>query len=787
MNQIRRPLVAALLAFLAGLSYSLRFAPALTTVVLPYLLGLLLIGSRGARVIRLGAAGERAALLTLFALTGAVVGSVGRTEADHDCRAFLADGVVLEVEGRLAAAHRPGAAGAGAPLLPLVQTRLDGTGASCTGEFRVRMPVGQTALPPGSTLDVRGEWRRFAPPGGPNHWPRDPRFHGFLRADTVTLLPEAEGREGVSGAALAARARADRTLGRLFPDHQPLVEALLLGRREYVDPLVRTRFANAGLSHLLAISGMHVGLLAASFLLLAAAARLSRNRAILFTLAATWVYLLVIGAPASALRAGSMITLALLASVLQRPSAAGPIIASAAFLILGLRPMALLEPGFQLSFLGVAGILALRKPLLAMAPAAVHRRKPLRALAESLAVGIAAFIATAPVVAHHFGIVAPISILAGLPAVPLMSLALIGASSAFAFDPFFAPIATHLAAGAGLALDLLDALAAAASAVPTGHSTVPKPPWWSWGAASAAGAFVVHAGPFRTRRIRRVAGAGTALVVLVVWPLGVRATTDGLEIHFIDVGQGDAIAFRTPRSRWVLIDAGPASAEYDAGERRVIPFLRDRGARRIEALVLTHPDLDHIGGAGAILRNLAVRHVFDPGAPTGRAPYLELLRTIESGDTDWRAARAGRTLDLDGVRFEFLWPEPETVDAVEDANQISSVVRVVYGDFSILFTGDVGVEVESLLVQTHGDRLRSDVLKLGHHGSATSTSPLFLDTVEPELAVVSAGRRNRYGHPAPSVIAEVRSRSIAIARTDRDGTVTLKVEPGGVAWRRQEW
>jgi competence protein ComEC len=144
-------------------------------------------------------------------------------------------------------------------------------------------------------------------------------------------------------------------------------------------------------------------------------------------------------------------------------------------------------------------------------------------------------------------------------------------------------------------------------------------------------------------------------------------------------------------------------------------------------------------------------------------------------------------MELDGVRFDFLWPDAEAVDAPGDTNEISAVLLISYGEFSALLAGDAGADVEAILVRRLGTALRSEVLKLGHHGSTTSTSPLFLETVDPELAVISSGRRNRYGHPAPAVVAEVESRKIPIARTDREGTVSIKVQPGGREWTRLEW
>src|SRR5690606_9641188 len=164
------------------------------------------------------------------------------------------------------------------------------------------------------------------------------------------------------------------------------------------------------------------------------------------------------------------------------------------------------------------------------------------------------------------------------------------------------------------------------------------------------------------------------------WPIAAAGPPGALEIHFIDVGQGDAVALRTPRGRWLLMDAGPRGNGYDAGERRVVPFLRARGAGTIEALVLTHGDADHIGGAPAVIRHLRVRRVLEPGMALGRALYVELLDAVREEGADWIPARGGRTLHIDGVELRILWPDSAAVaSGLEDPNDASVVTLLRYG------------------------------------------------------------------------------------------------------------
>ncbi|MGI9181163.1 MAG: DNA internalization-related competence protein ComEC/Rec2 [Longimicrobiaceae bacterium] len=788
MNLLLLPLVAALLAFLTGLLPALRFAPpplpfAGLSILLLLVAAFLTRSETYANRERL----LRGVVLLAIGAAGAGLGAGAARVAADDCRALLPDRARITVHGTLAANSLQGAQlpGGGAPLLPLLAREvLTDAGAvpGCSGPIRVRLPAEAPGAAAGAELRLSGEWGRFNRPGLHSQWPRDPRFAGLLVVDSVVLL--APPRLGAHPL-LTLRGRAEAHLHWLFPRHAPLAEALLLGRRELMDPALRERFARAGLAHLLAISGMHVGLIAGSLMLLGSIFRVPRRRRAWITIGCVALYLAVIGAPTSAARAGLMISLVLAGVLLQRPSASLPLIAAAALAILAHRPLAVLEPGFQLSFAGVIGILLVRRPVLRLLPRDWLHAGWKRAPIEMLTVSAAAFLATAPVAAYHFGLVAPIAILANLPAIPLMSLALIGVGAAAVAGLVSAPLGRLLADGAGLMLDLLDGVATLAARVPFGHAEVHLPRGWMWAAGAVALLLGFHLAARMRAAVRWTVATGSAAAVLLAWPAVAADRGGALEIYFLDVGQGDATAVRTPQNRWILVDAGPRSDSYDAGERRILPFLRSHGVRRIDAVILTHPHADHIGGMPALLRSVEVGRVIEPGYVVGNPLYLETLRLVEEREVAWSAARPGRTLQIDGVTLELLWPDAELLDRVTDANEISAVTLLRYGELSVLLTGDAYAETEHELVARHGERLRAQILKAGHHGSRTSTSERLLDAVRPELVVISAGRRNRYGHPAPEVLARLAERGIEVARTDLEGTISIRLSPAeNRRWRR---
>ena len=620
-------------------------------------------------------------------------------------------------------------------------------------------------IPAGKEVRLQGTWRQMGKPG---LLPRPEHRYGFLgrvSAGTLGDQTTAPQRPGIATVALARwKSRLSMRLNRrLSPGHGPTGTALTLADRSLLDRDVRDAFAKAGIVHLLAISGMHVGLLSAGVVWLMGLVT-RRLRRYVMAAAVMSVYILLIGAPPSAVRAGLMFWGYALS--LNRGIRVGDLAGLAAVAAIVRDPMVVTDAGFQLSFAGFTGVVL-------GARAKIPRRWPgvLRWVTQSVAVSVGAFLATAPVAATHFERVAVSGIPASVVAGGIVTLALPSVLLAMALPwPLWIPFA-----GAS------DLLLAALGAVANWFATLPLG-WegpgigvalWTvvaaslllavdrmaarrgWGLLALAGAIaVVSAGP----SVKALRARGTPMVCT------------------LDVGQGDAAAIRTAGGRWLLLDAGPRSAGDD-----VVDFLRRQGAPEVELLSISHPHADHYGGAEAVLDAFRVQRVLDPGFAQPSTSYLELLRRIDGEGAEWRRAHRGLSVDIDGVEITVLWPASDN-DLPGDANENSSVLLVEVAGFRYLNPGDAPAEVEEAVLSS-GQNLQVDWLKLGHHGSNTSSSAAWLEAADPELAIASLGAGNSYGHPHAETLLRVDSTGVpALWRTDQDGTVCAEISRDG-SWK----
>jgi len=757
------PLVTLTVVFAAGLLAGLRFALPAAWLALPA--ALVLFGAAAMR-----GTGSAWRLVAAFALAGWSSGAGAARAAARDCRARLADGATLEAvsvpDGRVT----PG----GAVMLRLEAVRLEGRNVSCRGIVRARLPSRLPNVTPGSHIAISGSWWAWS---RNRAWPVPAQHTGVLSVRTVRPAASAH-----SHALVAARVRALERVSALFAEERPLAEALIMANRESLDTGLRQDFAASGLTHLLAISGSHVGVVAGVVLLLASVAGLRPGPASVVATATAGAYVLFLGAPAAAARA-ALQGFALLASrMTQRPADAVAVLAATALLLMALDPLVLLDIGFQLSFAGVFGLIAFRRAALRILPSGWPR-----SVTAGLAATLAATFTTAPLVALHFGLISWISPLSNLIAGPIVALAVPALVLALAAHPMHAGLASFLAGGAELLLRGLREVAHVAANLPASHGYVDANSAFAALAAILAALLVIRGRsperaaaqpPARQTRLLIAARLAFGACVFALWPRLLPGAGD-LEIHSIDVGQGDAFAIRSPHGRWFLVDTGPVTERFDAGRSVVTPYLLDMGVRRIETVILTHPHADHIGGIRSLWQAFDMGPVLDPAAPSPQPYYLDVLRDARQLRIPWVAARAGREIRFDDLTLRILAPLDSLLDHVTDPNDLSVVMRLEYGRFAALFLGDAPRAVENRIVAAYGHLIASDLIKVAHHGSRTSTGDSLLHTVRPRVALVSVGRRNRYGHPNPGVLQRLEQHGVLVIRTDQRGSSVIRARPDG--------
>jgi competence protein ComEC len=456
------------------------------------------------------------------------------------------------------------------------------------------------------------------------------------------------------------------------------------------------------------------------------------------------------------------------ARVRQRHPQPGAVLASTALAVLLLDPWAALDLGGWLSVSALWGADALSRW--------VARRGGRGVGWRTLAASTGATLATAPLTAAALGTVSVAGILLNFAAIPIAALAVPGVVASLALAPFLGQMAHALAAGAGLGLWGLEALARAGAAIPFGHVVMAAGPRAAvpWLLLLGAGAWTIGRRNTLAEAGRRALLVATAGVWVSLIVLGAPRADggSGLALHFLDVGQGDAAAIRTPGGHWLLVDAGPRTPGFDAGRSVVVPFLRRHGVRRLELIALSHAHADHLGGVPAVLDRLPTAEVLDPAALTDDLLYTSFLSQVEELATAWVPARRGDSFELDGVRFRVLHPDTLWAGWGTDLNEDSIVLLVAYGRFQALLGGDAGLPVEVALRGRVGP---VEVLKVGHHGSRGATGEAWLRELQPATAVVSVGE-NRYGHPSPEALGRLAAAGVEIWRTDREGTVSISTD-----------
>ncbi|MFI5252495.1 MAG: DNA internalization-related competence protein ComEC/Rec2 [Bacteroidota bacterium] len=587
------------------------------------------------------------------------------------------------------------------------------------------------------------------------------------------------------------RAWINKVLEKQFKgEEEKLMKGLVLGERQEMSPDIKTAFINSGLMHILAVSGFNVGLVVLILYAGLSFFRLPMLGMVIIASLCLIYFGLLTGAQASVMRAVIMAIIFLSAKLFQRKADLLNILAVAAIVLLLIDSRALFDVGFQLSFMAVAGLAYFYPKIdtfIKRFPSFLTSNILLRYLLVSIAVSVAATLGTLPLSAYYFQKVSIAGLGMNVIAVPLSGIILGMGFASVAVSTVSLWLGSIYALPANILSIFLLRITTwsgySAYAFIETHITIFDVFFWY---------FLI----FLLFQIKKGKALSGIIIIALLWGNSylyadiIKNASRPFRVTFLDVGQGDSIFLEFPDGKNALIDTGPYSPGNDAGARFIVPYLQHQGIHEIDNLVVTHPHSDHLGGAPFILRNVKVDRVIDAGARSNSYLCRDLYHIIDSLHIDHRIITAGSTIEISPEsRIYVLHPSGiyTPSDSIKNIgfNNQSLVLKISYGTTSVLLGGDAQGEAEQRMGNIYGDFLNAQILKIGHHGSKTSSSPDYLASVHPQFAVMEIGHNNKFDFPHPVTIEKLRLLSCQYFRTDEDGAVMM--ESDGDSWHVINW
>ena len=536
--------------------------------------------------------------------------------------------------------------------------------------------------------------------------------------------------------------------------------AMLFGGYAGLNPELVEDFQTTGIVHILSVSGSHMSMLAMATAYLCLMLRLPKSLQFAIGFFVIGTYAILSGLLPQVLRSATMGILIFLAKTLDAEAEGARLLTLTALAMLINQPLLLFDVSFQLSFTSTAGLMYLSEDL----------RKSIRNdyvakliphssflipnwFAEAASMTIAAQVASLPVVVWYFNRISLSSVLANAFVMPVLEIVIVGGLLGGIIAAVVPIVGKIFFTGEALIFGLGAEINRIFAKLPLSAVQVP-----TFGLAAG---FFYYAALILRRPI---------ILLPIIFLLAVNIfKSDDVEVSFVDVGQGDCAVVVTPNKKCLIFDTGGVREKmFDVGGRVVVPYLKHENIFAVEKIFLTHVHEDHAGGAGSVIKKFPVGEVITAGE--NKSEYASTFGIAEEYLPPLRAGHAGEKFLIDGVQVEILF-----APSVGTGNEISNVYRIRYGGVSFLITGDLVTEMEAQILR-EGVDVQSTVLKVGHHGSKTSSSEEFLRAVKPKCAVICVGYGNSFGHPRPEVLERLENLPTKIYRTDRDGLIKFKTD-----------
>ena len=651
-------------------------------------------------------------------------------------------------------------------------------------------------LKPGMQIFVKGILKEVEGPTNPGGFDSSQYYacrHIYYFMKKAVLLKKTSTYSSYHQAMLMVKEKCRQILENTAGKDAPVFEAIVLGEKTGLDSEIRMRYQLAGIVHILAISGLHISILGMGLYKLIKRVGFGIWPAGIFSLAVMLQYGMMTGGSVSTLRAVTMFLIAMGARITGRIYDMPSAVSVTAMMILAESPAYLLDSGFLLSFGCVLGICVASERICALAGA---KRKGTKVFCESVAL----WLVTLPVMLKFFGEASLAGLVLNLAVLPSVGVVLAGGVAAMILGFVSIPTGRVMIFPARVLLFLYERLCELAGRSRWCTWIGGEPEIWQITIYYAILVAVLLIGQYikesdqtkisRKQHILRI--SGIVLLILSILTLGKQSfrysfKNQTLQITCLDVGQGDGILIRTPDNTHYLIDGG-SSSQSELGRYCLLPALKSMGISCLDGIFISHTDKDHLSGVQELLEYM------EKGLTTIRAAYLVLPGWTEPPEawTDLASAaqkagiktvtgNAGNIIRSGAAAIEILWPE--STARGKDVNEEAMVMELTYGDFRMLFTGDIGADTEKKLLSA-GCLNDIDCLKVGHHGSGYSSSEEFLKKVKPELSIISCSSTNTYGHPSPETVKRLKDCGSQIEYTMKNGAIILETNGKNLRIRR---
>ena len=581
----------------------------------------------------------------------------------------------------------------------------------------------------------------------------------------------------------------------LDEEQASLLTGILIGNKDNLSIKIEESFRDSNLSHMLAVSGAHVTYVILGITFILQKSKIHKRISKIVTIVLLMFFVILTGATASVTRACIMAIYILLGSLIYRKANILASISISLIIILAINPYKILDVGLQLSYGGTIGIILFNKILVERIKLPEIKNsilsKVINSIKEMLIVSVSANLIIFPIMAIHYNTISLTFFISNILAGPILGIIIILGFITIFISFISIEISKIISIILGLFLKLLVLIANISSNLPFSKIYVKTPSILFIVMYYIILALILYKfkrkNKRRTEKIilrklkdkitRRKIIAITIIIVLVFQII--KILPSDLKIYFIDVGQGDSTLIVTPNHKTILIDGGGSldNDVYDVGKNTLIPYLLDRGTTRLDYIIISHFDSDHVGGILSIIKELKVKKIIISKQGEDSENYKEFLKIVKEKRISVQVVKAGDVLKIEkNINLEILWPQDNLI--LENIlNNNSIVMRLNYINFSMLFTGDIEQIAEEEIVKKYmnTNKLNSTIIKIAHHGSKTSSIQEFLSLVKPKIALIGVGKDNNFGHPNFEVLERLQNMNCKILRTDENGEITIVV------------